>query len=81
MKKDEPRGKRSAIVVAVIAMTFLPVLYVLSIGPAAWLERNGYLEDSTLHDIVTIFYFPIAWLYDQSATFATLLDAYMNFWD
>jgi len=27
----------------------VPVLYVLSIGPAAWLMVNGYINDGTLH--------------------------------
>jgi hypothetical protein len=39
--------------VALTALLLLPVLYILSIGPAAWLMQNGYLSLSAFDTCYT----------------------------
>lgn len=60
------RGGSGAMVFAVIFMVILlPVLYVLSCGPAAWLESKGYVS----HRAVEGFYSPVWSLCHKSTTF------------
>jgi len=56
------------------AMLLLPVLYVLSIGPAGWANQNGYLPDD-----IRGFYAPIVWLHDNTPL-AKPLDWYGELW-
>ena len=39
----------------------LPVLYVLSFGPAAWLETHGYFGTWWTHCCEVCFYYPLIW--------------------
>lgn len=55
----------------------LPVLYVLSLGPAVWLVvANG----GTGRDLVTFVYAPLKWLADHSDTTRDWLEWYVSFW-
>jgi hypothetical protein len=40
-ERDEERGGSGCAIGLVLAFVFLPVLYVLSVGPAAWPLRSG----------------------------------------
>jgi hypothetical protein len=40
----------------------LPVLYVASIGPFAWLEAHGYCGNWWVHCCVTCIYYPLIWV-------------------
>ena len=43
------RGGAGAITLVVAALVLVPILYVLSVGPAIWLWNCGYLSDKTVH--------------------------------
>lgn len=55
------RSKRGAAPVVVVGLFLLPVLYVLSIGPAIWLAEAGYLQ-GTVIEVLEVVYAPLVWL-------------------
>ena len=63
----EPRGaKRGVAMVAAIAVG-LPLLYVLSIGPADLVMRKTHYFGGTVStDSVDRFYYPVVWLHDHT---------------
>jgi len=83
MSQPKPESRRRsggrAVVVAAVLLLALPVLYFLSIGPAAWLVVNGYLPDA-VDDALDAFYIPIAWLVDHSEFCRNVIAAYMSLW-
>ena len=72
---DEKRGGSGCAIGAVIAVVFVPVFYVLSIRPAAWMVKGGpgpwWLE---------VLYYPVAQLAEHSNTFRAALTWYMDLW-
>lgn len=68
-KDDAKRSKGGATVplvfVAVSLVILLPVLYVLSTGPAAWLESKGYVSRTSIEG----FYSPVWSLCHRSPAF------------
>lgn len=64
-ENQDQQGNRIAIGVAIV---FLPVLYVLSIGPVVWLvEKLNWPEEYFKN-----FYQPVVWLHDNTALKAPL---------
>lgn len=49
-------------VMAILVVLCLPILYVLSLGPAILLMRHGWLDDSS----VEIAYLPLTWLHEHT---------------
>jgi hypothetical protein len=41
----KPNRVAPLVACVILGLIFLPVLYVLSIGPAVWLSEHGYLSD------------------------------------
>lgn len=52
-KTSRPSTAAPILAVLAIVLVTLPILYVLSIGPATWLFLRGYLDDATLETIYT----------------------------
>jgi len=73
MTTDRPRSSLG--VWLVIAAILLPVNYGLSIGPAAWLMHNGYL-DSQFHWL----YWPIQRLAEHSDLVLNFFRWYLTLW-
>lgn len=69
-------GAGLALVVAVL-LVLLPVLYVLSIGPADYLVRSDYLDAETSR----AFYGPLVWLYNSYEPIQPLLEWYLEWWE
>lgn len=57
-------NRRSLLTVWLIVALLLPVTYVLSIGPAAWLVSHGYVGGRSA-DALHAFYWPLGWLCQQ----------------
>jgi hypothetical protein len=55
MSREQPEPGRIGPIVVVALLALLPLLYVLSFGPAAWLWRHGYVSQR----LVDIIYFPL----------------------
>jgi len=54
----------------------LPILYVLSIGPAARLQLKGYLPAGAFAS----FYAPIRWAGDNCESFRLAIGRYVGLW-
>ena len=76
VERDEKRsGVEYAIGLALLLM-LLPVLYVLSTGPAAWLWAHGYISENALG----VLYAPLNFACDCSESVAVLFDWYTSLW-
>jgi hypothetical protein len=58
----------------------MPVLYVLSIGPACWLAKHGYLSDDE-RSPAHLFYTPLIWLHERVPMTQNALERYVELWD
>lgn len=74
----ETRNRSMTFVAIAIAVFFVisPCVYTLSIGPAAWMCSNGYVDD----DLVRPFYFPLIWLHDSTGL-EKPLEWYVDLWE
>jgi hypothetical protein len=72
----EKQNSRAAPVVAssIVTLLLLPVLYVLSIGPAAWLIEHGYVSDASAR----WFYTPLGVLAERSEFLSVWLFRYIE---
>ena len=73
--KHERRFPALAAVLCVVVL-LLPVVYVLSIGPAFWLMEHGYASSS----VWEYTYYPVFWLSSKSELGRRLLEWYINLW-
>jgi hypothetical protein len=75
----EKQNSRAAPVVAgfIVTLLLLPVLYVLSIGPAAWLIEHGYLSD----EAARWFYSPLVALAERSEFLSVWLMRYVELFE
>ena len=79
MGMSERDDKRSGLEYAIglaLLLILLPVLYVLSTGPAAWLWAHGYISE----DALGVLYAPLNFACDCSEGVAVLFDWYTSFW-
>ena len=80
MKQDEEDRNRSKGYVVAVGCASLPVFYLLSIGPAAWLhERSG----RPVQAILELIYAPLTWLYGHDTVgtwFHLVLDQWVEWW-
>jgi hypothetical protein len=72
---DEPK-RRSWGWIGVAALGALPVLYVLSVGPAEALLRHGYIGQK----IASTTYAPLRWVHDNSTVAGRFLEGYVSAW-
>lgn len=75
----EDEGKErswSVPTIIALALIFVAVLYVLSTGPALWLENHGYLAVGVMGTV----YFPITLACESSETIDSALVWYWRFW-
>ena len=63
------------VVAALILLLVLLVLYVLSIGPVAWLVGHKFIPESPAIDT---FYSPLDWLAVQLPLFSRFLEWYLG---
>ncbi|MGE0609072.1 MAG: hypothetical protein AB7O62_18405 [Pirellulales bacterium] len=78
MDQAARQNKRGGIAVIVLLVSVgLPILYVLSLGPAVWLSTHGYIND----DILDWFYAPLDALYHRNRLAKGVLDFYVSFWE
>jgi hypothetical protein len=76
-KNREPKSGCQSVLLAIGLVGFLVVSYVLSIGPAKWLSRDGKLD--RVQWFVEIFYRPISWLDASCPPFHDFFVWYMDF--
>lgn len=75
MDRPETPRKNSAAAVALIGILMLPLLYVLSLGPAVMIiDHTGCGED-----FAEVVYYPLIWLHENTPLRASL-DWYVGLW-
>jgi len=72
------RGSSVAVWTGIVAL-LLPVVYVLSLGPAVWLHDRGGLG-SEMNEFIRLTYSPLAWLRENSEVCRHVLDWYVGLW-
>jgi hypothetical protein len=72
----KPSSKRRSWPAAVVLVLFLLVMYVLGVGPAAYLASRGIVRE----DYAGIAYVPLFLAVDQSTTLTEATGWYINFW-
>ena len=78
MNRDE-RGRGGVIVVVVAALVLmLPVLYILSMGPACWLADREIIYPDNPY--LTGFYWPIIRGSELCPSFGQFVGWYQSFW-
>jgi len=80
---SEPKERSSGAIVLALALVVLlglPVLYVLSIGPVAWLANREYLSEWAL-EILSVVYLPLQFLADSSEWAEQWAQWYISFWE
>jgi hypothetical protein len=73
---SQKRRSRSGPAIALLIALFLPVLYVLSVGPATIIFEGASPE---VHYALRVFYYPLAWLHENTPLRGPL-EAYVEFW-
>lgn len=74
------RSSGPAVAVLALLLMLLPVLYVLSIGPAVWLHDRGLMSNG-LDEIAEVVYAPLDWAADASPLIEDPLDFYIELWE
>jgi hypothetical protein len=59
----------------VLLLLGFPVLYIVGLGPAAWLHSHGVAQSA-----LEMIYSPLEWLLPHDGFLADLLEAYVNWW-
>ena len=80
MKASHRKLKRALLIVALCAC--LPVFYVLSVGPAAWVFKTFNLDDRPFGEAIRAFYSPLKIYADNHGDRfeVELLTRYLDFW-
>ncbi len=71
-----PDKKRNSWVVVAVLLVLLLILYVASIGPAAWLANHNLINPHLAY----AFYLPVRFIHDNCEPIRVLLDWYVGFW-
>lgn len=79
MSETRESHSRTGAIVAILifAMVALPLLYVLSVGPATWLAARGYVDLESIRP----FYWPIIALHDACPPLQPALQTYVAFFE
>lgn len=64
----------------VLILMFLPLFYVLSLGPAVWLHDRGMMGLAAT-DALETFYYPLQWASERSPAVSQPLEWYVGLWD
>ena len=73
--RDDKRSSATVPLLIVVGVSLLPVLYVLSIGPAWWLFSHDLVDSSIYTPYVTP-----AWRLAEATWTDPQLDAYLDLW-
>jgi len=80
MKASRRGGSKLAAPVAVALLIGLPLLYVLSIGPAVWVYYHAGFSDST-NDVIEAIYMPLIVFCEAFDPLGEYLQAYIDLWE
>lgn len=63
----------------IVCCVVLPILYVLSIGPAAWFY-HAVEPPAPVGDFLVSVYSPLEWVCEQTEPLSRLFDWYVGLW-
>jgi hypothetical protein len=72
------QGRSAAGAIALVFVVLLPLFYVLSIGPAAWMMKHKHIPDNGTIETI---YFPLMWLHENVNIARQLLEWYVAIWE
>ncbi len=76
---SEPNAPKHRLAFGLVAVVLLLVLYVLSIGPVAWIFfKAGHFNSSAGERFFQVFYAPLDWVYQHNDWFKSFIDAYIK---
>lgn len=75
-ERDEKRGGAGVAIGCLLVLLFLPVLYVLGLGPAIWTSRRSPAAESDFR----ILYYPLEAVHNHLGPVGDLLDRYVELW-
>ena len=76
---DEERNRGSSagpILIVGVLLILIPVLYILSCGPAVALMTRGYMS----REVFDVAYFPLRFAVQDSSWIGRLLESYAGLW-
>jgi hypothetical protein len=74
------QSMRGATVALVAMIVLMPLLYLLSIGPAVWLFKNGAFSVGTMESIIMPVYAPLDWVRGHFPLCGAVMDSYVELW-
>lgn len=77
-ERDEKRGGAGCTIGLVLMLLFLPVLYVLGVGPAAWFDSR--LPPPSGSPFIRTIYEPLQYLADRCEPIDSVIHWYVSFW-
>jgi hypothetical protein len=75
-ERDEKRGGSDGLIGLALVFLFVPVLYVLAIGPAAWFDSQLPTGSPFLRTIYT----PLDFVAENCAPIGKAIHWYVSFW-
>jgi len=75
-RKSDKRERSLAPPIVAVILSALPILYVLSAGPADYLWRTGQVDPALL----SRFYAPLNWAEQRCPPFGRVMQWYGSFW-
>jgi len=79
MSETRESNSRPALVAVALLLLlfFVPILYVLSVGPASWLANHQYVDLETTR----VFYWPIIKAHDTFPPLQPVLQGYVSLFE
>jgi hypothetical protein len=74
-----PSGGAAVVLVLVVLLLILPLVYVLSVGPAIWLHSSGAMGPQSTA-ILEAVYFPLEWSSRNVPVVGPLIMRYAELW-
>ncbi len=73
---DHKENKAAGATIIVVVLLLLPLLYLLSIGPALLMAKNGVITSDQLHAA----YAPLPWLVEKVPFLDSAIESYLWLW-
>jgi hypothetical protein len=73
-------GGAAAVAVIVVVFLILPMIYLLALGPIAWLHSRGHLEVGP-NSLIARAYAPLEWTAQACPPFERAMGWYLSLWD
>jgi hypothetical protein len=76
-KPTKRGGGTLPVVILLVVLILLPMIYVLSVGPAVWMATSGRMNPRTLEAV----YWPLEWTANNVPVAGPAIVRYVELWD